>query len=177
MVGIDIVDLNRFTETMQRTPSLARRFFSAGERAYCQGSANYLQHLAATFAAKESVMKALGLAPAAAWMRRIEVIRRPSGAPVARLEERLVEVSISHDRAVVVAVALALDAGPLDSSILSLRVDPVTAKGPDQPVGGSGGVARGDPPPHRLRGVFRGYAAERAPIGAGSREAAADRAR
>lgn len=52
-------------------------------------------------------MKATGLTPAVAWARRIEVRRLPSGAPVAHVGGREIQVSISHDGPVVVAVALA----------------------------------------------------------------------
>lgn len=107
MLGIDVVDLSRFSSTLERSPDLASRFFTAGERAYCEASANYNLHLAATFAAKEAVMKALGLVPAMAMGPRIEIIRSDSGRPIACVDGREVNISISHDGPVVVAVAFA----------------------------------------------------------------------
>jgi len=104
-IGIDIVDVGRFASTIERAPGLRRRFFTTAELAYCEGSADHTLHLAATFAAKEAVMKARGLGPAAAWMKRIEVLRRPSGAPIATLDAKELPVSISHDAGVVVAIA------------------------------------------------------------------------
>ena len=106
-IGIDCVDLERFRRTLARSPGLADRFFTAAERAHCESSHDPTLSLASTFAAKEAVMKATRLTPAAAWARRIEVRRLGSGAPVARVGGRDVEVSISHDGPVVVAVALA----------------------------------------------------------------------
>lgn len=104
-LGIDVVDLHRFERTVRRTPGIRTRFFTPGELAYCEGSGDSLVHLAATLAAKEAVMKVRDLVPAAAWMKRIEIVRRTSGAPVAVVRAEQVPVSISHDGNVVVAVA------------------------------------------------------------------------
>ena len=104
-LGIDVVDVQRFVRTLRRTPGLRTRFFTPGELAYCEGARDHDLHLAATFAAKEAVMKVRDLMPAAAWMQRIEVVRRASGAPRALVGADELEVSISHDGGVVVAVA------------------------------------------------------------------------
>lgn len=105
-LGIDVVDITRFRAVLKRRPRIADRFFTPGELAYCEASKDRVVHLAGTFAAKEAVMKALGLVPAVAWARRIEVARSEAGAPVARVEGAEVAVSISHDGPVAVAVAL-----------------------------------------------------------------------
>ena len=104
-LGVDVVEIQRFRAVLERSPGLERRFFTPAERAHCGGSA---LRLAGTFAAKEAVMKALGLTPAPAWARRIEVERDASGRPAATVAGRApVAVSISHDGPVAVAVALA----------------------------------------------------------------------
>ncbi|MGH2730279.1 MAG: holo-ACP synthase [Actinomycetota bacterium] len=105
MVGIDVVDIARFRSLLDRSPHIADRFFTPDELAHCAASKDHALHLAGTFAAKEAVMKALGLVPAVAWARRIEVARSPKGGPVARVEGAEVAVSISHDGPVAVAVA------------------------------------------------------------------------
>jgi len=105
-IGIDIVDVQRFKQTLERSPGLSSRFFGRDEIAYCERSGDFALHLAATFAAKEAVMKALSLTPAVARARRIDIIRGPDGAPSARVEGRDVALSISHDGPVAVAVAL-----------------------------------------------------------------------
>jgi phosphopantetheinyl transferase (holo-ACP synthase) len=66
-------------------------------------------HFAATFAAKEAVMKVLGLTPATAWARRIEIIRSGTGAPTARAGAHEIQISISHDGGFVIAVAATPD--------------------------------------------------------------------
>ena len=55
-VGIDVVDIGRFGATLERTPALRERLFTPEERDLP------LQSLAARFAAKEAVAKALGAA-------------------------------------------------------------------------------------------------------------------
>ena len=60
-VGIDAVDIPRFADLLERRPALAARLFTAGERSYAAGLAKPAPSLAARFAAKEAVMKALGV--------------------------------------------------------------------------------------------------------------------
>jgi holo-[acyl-carrier protein] synthase len=106
MVGIDVVDVARFRALLDRSPGIANRFFTPDELAHCARSKDHALHLAGTLAAKEAVMKALGLVPAVAWARRIEIARSDTGAPVAHIEEATVAVSISHDGPIAAAVAL-----------------------------------------------------------------------
>lgn len=103
-LGVDVVEIERFRALLERSPRFAERFFTDEERAHCAGST---PRLAGTFAAKEAVMKATGLTPAPAWARRIAVRRDADGRPAARVGDRTVAVSISHDGPVAVAVALA----------------------------------------------------------------------
>ena len=105
MLGVDVVEVERFGAALARSPGLEDRFFTAAERDHCAGS---VLRLAGTFAAKEAVMKALGLTPAPAWARRIRIERDASGRPAATVEGGgSALVSISHDGPVAVAVALA----------------------------------------------------------------------
>jgi holo-[acyl-carrier protein] synthase len=61
MIGIDLTDPRRLADRLQRTPALAEELFRPGERAYAASQANPSENLAARFAAKEAVVKALGL--------------------------------------------------------------------------------------------------------------------
>jgi holo-[acyl-carrier protein] synthase len=58
-VGVDAVDVARFRKVLERRPNFATRTFSDAERADASGSADVAESLAARFAAKEAVMKAL----------------------------------------------------------------------------------------------------------------------
>lgn len=104
--GIDIVGIERFRRLIERKPNFLARFFTPAELEYGSRAPEPVTRLAGTFAAKEAVMKALGLTPAPAWSRRIEILRDASGAPHARVGSRRVAVSISHDGGLAVALAL-----------------------------------------------------------------------
>ena len=108
MIGIDVVRIDRIRTLLARSPRFAERFFTPEERDYCRASNDPALHLAGTLAGKEAVMKALRLTPAPAWMRRVEIVREPQGAPVGRAVGREIALSISHEADVAVAVAIDL---------------------------------------------------------------------
>lgn len=90
-IGVDDVDVGRFRRSLERTPTLAVRLFTEGERAYADraGPATAAQRLAARFAAKEAVLKALGAGLGACGFHDIEVVRDDgSGAPALALHGR-----------------------------------------------------------------------------------------
>jgi holo-[acyl-carrier protein] synthase len=114
-VGIDILEIGRLEQALERRPRLAERLFTADERAYAASRARPGQHLAARFCAKEAVAKALRLT---AWsFRDVEVFSDDAGAPQVRLRgavaeqaERLglaVSISLTHSRSQAAAVAMA----------------------------------------------------------------------
>ena len=59
-VGIDVCPIERFAGSLARTPSLRDRLFTAAEQVTPAGSARTGESLAARFAAKEALAKALG---------------------------------------------------------------------------------------------------------------------
>lgn len=59
-VGLDLLDVDRLEQALERRPGLAVRLFTDGERAYAGTRARPAQHLAARFCVKEAVTKALG---------------------------------------------------------------------------------------------------------------------
>jgi holo-[acyl-carrier protein] synthase len=83
-IGVDDVDVARMRRSLDRTPTLADRLFTDGERAYASSAAPAMaaQRFAARFAAKEAVLKALGAGLGACGFHDIEVVRDgESGAP------------------------------------------------------------------------------------------------
>jgi holo-[acyl-carrier protein] synthase len=83
-IGIDIIEVRRVRETIERTPRFAERVFTEAERVYCDSrGAVAAQHYAARFAAKEAALKALqtGWSGGIGW-QDIEVSAKESGAPV-----------------------------------------------------------------------------------------------
>jgi holo-[acyl-carrier protein] synthase len=80
-MGVDAVDVPRFRLSLQRTPSMRTRLFTAGELAYAQSKADPVPSLAARFAAREAVMKAMGVGLGAFAFHDVWVHRSGSGAP------------------------------------------------------------------------------------------------
>jgi holo-[acyl-carrier protein] synthase len=111
---VDIVEIARVRAAVQRHgDGFRRRVYTDLEWQQCGRS---YPSLAGRFAAKEAVMKALGVGGMA--FRDIEIVRTPSGKPEVRLSGRMLRraerlgvtrmsVSISHSRDNAVAMALA----------------------------------------------------------------------
>jgi holo-[acyl-carrier protein] synthase len=74
-VGVDAVDVARFRRVLDRRPRFAARCFTDSERSDATGSADVAQSLAARFAAKEAVMKALGTGIGGFALTDVEVCR------------------------------------------------------------------------------------------------------
>jgi holo-[acyl-carrier protein] synthase len=111
-IGIDLLEIERLERALERHPRLAERVFTAAEREYAAARARPGRHLAARFAAKEAVVKALGLSGGFG-LREVEVV---AGAPpTVRLSGRAAEagngidvsVSLTHSKAFAAAVAIA----------------------------------------------------------------------
>ena len=109
-VGIDVVDVERFGESLSRTPGLRDRLFTPDE------GTRPLTSLAARFAAKEALAKALG-APAGMHWQDAEVVSESSGRPRFELRGSVqaratelgvgaVHLSLSHDAGVASAVVV-----------------------------------------------------------------------
>jgi holo-[acyl-carrier protein] synthase len=92
-IGIDVVDIERFRRSLERTPTLRDRLFVAAELAYAEPQADPVPSLAARFAAREAVMKALGLGLGAFDFHDVWVDRAPTGAPSLVVTGRAVELA------------------------------------------------------------------------------------
>ena len=79
-VGIDVVQVDRFARALERTPLLAERLFTEGELSTGSGNRRSAESLAARFAAKEAVAKALG-APGGMHWHDCEIVADPDGRP------------------------------------------------------------------------------------------------
>lgn len=80
-LGIDAVDIDRFRAVLARRPGMESRVFTAGELEYASGLVDGAPSLAARFAAKEAVMKALGVGLGAFGWQDVEVVRLEGGQP------------------------------------------------------------------------------------------------
>ncbi len=114
LIGIDIVDPRRLAKRMQRTPALADELFHPGEQAYAATQPRPIENLAARFAAKEAVTKALGLdgfepldVEVLEGGERCAVSLHGLAAERARELAVAVTVSLTHLESMAAAVALA----------------------------------------------------------------------
>jgi holo-[acyl-carrier protein] synthase len=106
-VGIDVVDINRFKQSLERTPDLELKLFTEVERT------KSIQSLAARFAAKEALIKALNAEKGISW-HEAEVVNSEGGKPtfvfygaVADLVVGAdVHLSISHDAGIATAIVI-----------------------------------------------------------------------
>ena len=92
-VGIDVVDVPRFEIVLGRRPRIVERLFTEGEQRDARGKA---ERLAARFAAKEAVMKSLGVGAGSVQWKSIEVKRAPSGAPSVLLHGKATELAAAR---------------------------------------------------------------------------------
>ncbi|MER5637145.1 holo-ACP synthase [Kitasatospora sp. NPDC002227] len=116
-VGIDVAEIERFGASLERTPGMAERLFTEGEMVLPSGQRRGVASLAARFAAKEALAKALGAPPGLRWTDA-EVCQEESGRPVLKVSGTVAEraallgvkswhVSLSHDAGVASAVVIA----------------------------------------------------------------------
>jgi holo-[acyl-carrier protein] synthase len=115
-IGIDLIDIDRIVTVLERFPDRFRtRVLTDLEQRYC---GNRVERIAGRWAAKEAISKVLGLGVRGVGWREIEILPNRAGAPQVRLYERAarraaaldleeVTVSISHERRMAVAVAVA----------------------------------------------------------------------
>jgi holo-[acyl-carrier protein] synthase len=120
-VGIDVVPVDRFAESLARTPSLRARLFTADELVTSSGTPRTAESLAARFAAKEALAKALGAGGGMLWTDaeiRTDDAGRPSVDVRGTVADRAAvcgvtswHVSMSHDGGVASAVVIAEGGG------------------------------------------------------------------
>ena len=115
-VGVDVIEIERVAAVVERWGErFLRRVYTELELAYCRGR---IPELAARFAAKEAVTKALGTGIRGLAWREMEILADPLGKPLVRLHGRALEraarieltefaVSLSHSREYAVAMVVA----------------------------------------------------------------------
>jgi holo-[acyl-carrier protein] synthase len=119
-IGVDIVEVPRVERLVREHERVQERLFTRPEIDYCRARGKCYEHMAARFAAKEAVLKALGtgLVTGMRWTD-VEVVNEEGGRPRVRLGGEVaafaaregvqeVELSISHTSGLALAQALAV---------------------------------------------------------------------
>ncbi|TAK70046.1 MAG: holo-ACP synthase [Actinomycetota bacterium] len=120
-IGVDVVNVPRFGATLHRTPGVRDRLFTTAERTTVDGHPRTEVSLAARFAAKEAVAKALGAPQGMRW-HDCEVVTAANGRPSIAVRGTVAavavglgvtgwHVSLSHDGDVAVAYVVAVAGG------------------------------------------------------------------
>jgi holo-[acyl-carrier protein] synthase len=116
-VGMDVVLVERFAAALARTPMLLDRLFTTSERLSAKGRPRPAESLAARFAAKEAVAKALGAPRGLAW-HDCEIVPDEAGQPWLAVSGTVAEaanergitrwhLSLSHDGGIASAMVVA----------------------------------------------------------------------
>jgi holo-[acyl-carrier protein] synthase len=117
-IGVDAVEIERFRQSLARTPTMRERLFTPTELAYVAPKADPVPSLAARFAAREAVMKAMGVGLGAFGFHDVWVERAATGEPslvitgaAARLADQAGiarwHLSITHTALVAIAYVVA----------------------------------------------------------------------
>lgn len=117
-IGVDVVEIERFRRSLERTPSMRERIFTGVELDYVAAHADPVPSLAVRFAAREAVMKSLGLGLGAFGFHDVWIERAETGQPSLAVAGRAAElandagvtrwhVSLTHSDLVAVAYVVA----------------------------------------------------------------------
>jgi len=110
-VGIDCVDISRFTENILSKKNTINRVFTRNEIQYCEKKVNSALHYAVRFAGKEAVVKAFYCFGIKLHLNQIEILNKEEGIPFVNiLNEKIVDfdikISLSHSIETAIAVAI-----------------------------------------------------------------------
>ena len=122
-IGVDAVEIDRFRRSLERTPSMKARLFTSEELEYVEPHDDPTASLAARFAAREAVMKAMGVGLGAFEFHDVWVQRAESGRPTLAVTGRAQQIanelgvtdwhlSITHTDSTAIAYVIAVRSLP-----------------------------------------------------------------
>ena len=122
-IGVDAVEIDRFRRSLERTPSMKTRLFTHEELEYVEPHDDPTATLAARFAAREAVMKAMGVGLGAFEFHDVWVQRADSGRPTLAVTGRAEQIandlgvtdwhlSITHTDTTAIAYVIAVRSLP-----------------------------------------------------------------
>jgi holo-[acyl-carrier protein] synthase len=116
--GIDMVEVDRIAEKIEKDKGFREKVFSRHEIEFCESKANKYEHYGARFAAKEAFLKATGMGLMAGFeIHNIETFNDDSGKPFIRLKNEFeqlaadrkwnkIHVSLTHVKSMACAVVV-----------------------------------------------------------------------
>lgn len=122
-IGVDAVEIDRFRRSLERTPSMKSRIFTSEELEYVEPHVDPTASLAARFATREAVMKAMGVGLGAFEFHDVWVQRAESGRPTLAVTGRAQQIanelgvtdwhlSITHTDSTAIAYVIAVRSLP-----------------------------------------------------------------
>ena len=130
-IGVDVVDIERFDAVISRRPAIIERLFTEAETRDRDGRVRSARSLAARFAAKEAVSKALGGPPGLRW-HDCEIVSGITGRPLLEVRASVAaaarargidrwHLSLTHDG----GIALAYVIGETDPDAVIDEAEPM----------------------------------------------------
>ena len=121
-IGVDVVDIARMTQVIHRWGNkFLKKILTPTEYAYCSGKTGAAASIAARFAVKEALYKALpeNIQAGVGWLD-IEVVNEKSGRPRLMCKGKInnlsdlfsIHVSISHSKTSAIAIVVLEKRGP-----------------------------------------------------------------
>lgn len=137
-LGVDIVDISRMRDILEKTPNFIEHTYTSVEAEYCQKSSRFVEHYATHFAAKEAVLKALGCGfSEGVSPKDVEVLHDIKGKPYVELHGRVngiakelkikdlpISLSFTNTEAVGFAIALTEESA-FENEVLTKSKDPM----------------------------------------------------
>ena len=118
-IGTDIIEIDRIEEGIKKNTLLLQRIFTEREIEVFQSKKLRYETIAANFAVKEAVSKAIGTGLRGFSFNDIEVLRDELGKPYVEVSQKVVDVigyeaftfnvSISHNKTMAVAFVILED--------------------------------------------------------------------
>jgi holo-[acyl-carrier protein] synthase len=109
-IGIDCVDISKFTEDIVSKENILKRIFTENEIRHCEKKMKPPQHYAVRFAAKEAIVKAFSCYGFEISLGNIEILNKENRVPYVNildnnLREYEIKISLSHTENIAVACA------------------------------------------------------------------------
>lgn len=108
-IGVDCEEIGRF-RNKTKDEAFLKKIYTPEEIEYCLSKPNPEQHLAARFAGKEAVMKALNDMGEESFFNEIEILNNEEGIPRVFMKKNSdtdIKISLSHSKEMAIAFVIA----------------------------------------------------------------------